>query len=56
MGQAKAQHLPSGTIPNASSLTKSRSIDFVLSYDLPGGIGLRGSWCFKTSDQTEKEY
>jgi hypothetical protein len=48
--------LPSGSIPNASSLTKSRSIDFVLSYDLPRGIGLRGSWCFKTSDQTEKEY
>jgi hypothetical protein len=37
-------------------LTKSRSIDFVLSYDLPGGIRLRGSSCFRTSDQTEKEY
>jgi len=56
MGQAKAEHPPSGIVPNASSLTKSRSIDFVLPYGLPGGIGLRCSWCFKTGDQAENEY
>jgi hypothetical protein len=56
MGQAKAEHLLSGTVPNASSLNKSRSIDFVLSYDVPGGSGLPGNWCFKTSDQAEKGY
>ena len=54
MGQAKAEHLPSGNVPNASSLTKSRSIDFVsLS---PGTNRASQQWCFKTSDQAEKEY
>jgi hypothetical protein len=56
IGQAKAEHLPSGTVPNVPPWTKSRSIDFVLLYDLPGGIGLRGSRCFKTGDWAEKEH
>ena len=30
MGQAKAEHMPSALVPNATSLTRSRSIDFVL--------------------------
>lgn len=57
MGQAKAECLPPATVPNASSLTESRSMDLSpLPNDLPGGIGLRVSWCFKTSDRAEKEY